>query len=82
MILSTYLARNPLFSSLSMNNGIRTIPGAAIAILLKVTMAMPCLAATLDSPNLSPSAVKTATPKIRKKFKIGLLVDYKNLMPT
>jgi hypothetical protein len=46
-----------------MNMGMRTIPGAAIAILLSVTIEMPCRAAVFDWPTRSPSAVKTVIPE-------------------
>ena len=53
----------PLWSSLSniANHG-PDLPGAAMKTLLMTTMEIPCLAAILDSPTFSPSAVVSIMP--------------------
>jgi len=54
--------KSPLPSKLFITRGMRTIPGEAMPTLLATTMDMPCRAAILDSPILSPDSVKTVIP--------------------
>jgi len=57
-----YRLNRPLESNLFMIMGIRTIPGAAMPILDKVTIDIPVLAAVTLSPTLTPSSVSSIIP--------------------
>ena len=62
MAIFGYLLKRPFLSKLFMMMGINTIPGIAIPILLRVTMVMPSVAATLLLPTFSPCNVSKGVP--------------------